>query len=152
VIEERQKRKYLTVKDHSVSGEFFDLLHNADLDMLETVPRHAIEKLQNYYKSEDYISHTHSKRKLFEKSYHLDRSCSLSQKLKLINTFNDKKGTLLDIGCGTGEFLNVCKNNGWHVLGIEPDKGARAIANKKVGNSVFSSNKLNELKKESFDI
>ena len=152
MIEERQKKKYLTVKDHSVSGEFFDLLHNADLDMLETVPRPSSENLPNYYKSEDYISHTDSKRNFFEKAYHLVRSFSLNQKLKLINSLNEKKGTLLDIGCGTGEFLNVCNNNGWDILGIEPDEGARAIANNKVGNSVFSSNELNELKKESFDI
>lgn len=35
---------------------------------------------------------------------------------------------LLDIGCGTGDFLNVSKNNGIHCQGIEPSEYASQIA------------------------
>lgn len=31
------------------------------------------------------------------------------------------KGTLLDIGCGDGEFLSLMRDAGWDVIGIEPD-------------------------------
>jgi SAM-dependent methyltransferase len=37
-------------------------------------------------------------------------------------------GRLLDIGCGTGEFLDVAENNGFQPLGIEPSARASAIA------------------------
>jgi SAM-dependent methyltransferase len=37
-------------------------------------------------------------------------------------------GRLLDIGCGTGEFLDVAARSGFSVLGIEPSPTASAIA------------------------
>lgn len=91
------KPTYLTIKDYSVSGEEFQLLHNETLDMLETFPQPQGEKLSEYYKSEDYISHTDAKRNLFEKVYHLVRMISLKRKLKLINSFQSEEKTLLAI-------------------------------------------------------
>ena len=82
------KKEYLKVKDHSVSGEEFQLLYNEELGMLETFPRPSLEKLPQYYKSEDYISHTDSQRNLFEKVYYLVRNISLKRKLKLIDGFS----------------------------------------------------------------
>ena len=146
------KPTYLTVKDHSVSGEEFQLLHNVELDMLETFPQPQGDKLSEYYKSEDYISHTDAKRNLFEKVYHLVRSISLKRKLKLINSFLSEEKTLLDIGCGTGDFLEIAKNNNWNVLGIEPNEQARLIANSKTNNSVFDISQLETLEVNSFDV
>jgi 2-polyprenyl-3-methyl-5-hydroxy-6-metoxy-1,4-benzoquinol methylase len=146
------KPTYLTVKDHSVSGEEFQLLHNEALDMLETFPQPQGEKLSEYYKSEDYISHTDAKRNLFEKVYHLVRTISLKRKLKLINSFQSEEKTLLDIGCGTGDFLETAKNNNWNVVGVEPNEQARAIANFKTNNSVFDIQHLETLKENSFDV
>jgi 2-polyprenyl-3-methyl-5-hydroxy-6-metoxy-1,4-benzoquinol methylase len=39
---------------------------------------------------------------------------------------------MLDVGCGTGAFLESCQQSGWQVMGMEPDKDARAIAQKKL--------------------
>ena len=36
---------------------------------------------------------------------------------KFINKKNDP--ALLDIGCGSGTFLDVCKQNGWYVEGVD---------------------------------
>ena len=72
---------YIKVKDHSVSGEEFELRYNETYDMLETFPQPAANDLQKYYQSEDYISHTDSKRNLFERVYHLARSFALKRKL-----------------------------------------------------------------------
>ena len=146
-----QKNTYLKVRDYSVSGEVFELVYDPELDLLETEPKPSPEDLPNYYKSDDYISHTDNQRNLFEKIYHLARKISLKRKLNLVNSYAKEKGKLLDFGCGTGNFLNVCQENGWSVLGIEPDNGARAIANKKVGDKVFESDKLNKLEPNTFD-
>lgn len=37
---------------------------------------------------------------------------------------------MLDIGCGTGEFLNHCRQRGWDGYGVEPGMAAREIASK----------------------
>ena len=70
---------------------------------------------------ENYISHTDSQRNLFEKAYHFVRSISLKKKLKLINSFSSEEKNLLDVGCGTGDFLQTAQDNNWNVSGIEPD-------------------------------
>ena len=143
---------FLNVKDHSVSGETFDLVYNQFEGVLETSPQPKKENLGYYYKSEDYISHTDSKRNLLEQVYHLVRKSALKKKLALINSFKTEEKTLLDIGCGTGDFLETAKNNNWHVSGIEPDENAREIANSKTNNAVFVVKELKHLKAQSFDI
>lgn len=147
-----KKPTYLTVKDYSVSGEDFQLVHNEELDMLETTPQPSANTLSEYYKSEDYISHTDSKRNWFEKAYHFVRGMALKRKLKLINSFQVSGKTILDVGCGTGDFLQTAKNNSWNVYGIEPNEKARAIANSKIKNQVFDTNTLQEFESGTFDV
>jgi len=147
-----KNKVHIQVKDYSVSGEEFQLVYNKEFDYLETTPKPSAEKLPEYYKSEDYISHTNAKRNLFEKVYHHIRSFSLKQKLKLIHSFNPEEKKLLDIGCGTGSFLEVAKNSGWEVTGIEPDEAARSIANKQTNNAVYNIEKLQNLEDNSFDV
>lgn len=146
------KRTYLTLKDHSVSKDEFQLLHHKELDMLETYPQPKGQKLSEYYKSEDYISHTDKKRNLLELTYHKVREISLKKKLRLINSFQSESKTLLDVGCGTGDFLETALKNNWQITGIEPDENARDIANSKTNNAVHQRDELKELKPHSFDV
>lgn len=148
----KNNQLFLNVKDHSVSGETFDLIYNKESDILETSPQPQGEKLSEYYKSEDYISHTDAKRNLLEKVYHRVRKISLKRKLNLINAFQTEEKNLLDIGCGTGDFLEIAKQNNWKITGIEPNPEVRKIANSKTDNSVFEVNQLNKLQPQSFDI
>ncbi len=147
-----EKQIYLEVKDHSVSGEEFKLIYNEEFEMLETFPQPSSDKLPSYYESEDYISHTDTKRNLFENIYHLVRIMSLKKKLKLINSQTKTTKSLLDVGCGTGDFLELAQKNNWNTTGIEPNKNARAIANAKTNNSVFEIEELLRFKKNSFDV
>ena len=141
-------KTYLKVKDHSVSGETFELLYNPDYDMLITHPQPSLDNLPRYCESPDYISHTDGKRSFFEKLYHFIKKIALSNKLKLINAHSNQ-GALLDIGAGTGEFLSVAKNNGWNVTGIEPSSKAKAIAENK---GVSFVPNLESIPSQSFDV
>lgn len=147
-----KKSIFLKVKDHSVSGEEFELIPNSEYGFLETTPQPSLNKLPEYYVSEDYISHTDSKRNLFEKGYHLVRKISLKKKLNLINSFSLEGQNLLDVGCGTGDFLETAKQNNWQVSGIEPNNQAREIANKKTNNLVFDTDQLLKFEANSFDV
>lgn len=140
---------YLKVKDHSVSGEEFELLMDDKLQLLKTHPQPAIENLSRYYESDDYISHTDGKRSLFEKLYHTVKLKALRDKIKLVEGFNPKKGKLLDIGAGTGDFLVMAQKNGWEIKGIEPSLKAKGIAETK---GVTFVNGLSELKDHSIDV
>ncbi len=147
-----KQKVFLKVKDHSVSNEHFELIYNETLDMLETYPQPEKDKLSNYYKSEDYISHTDSKRNLFENVYHIVRNIALKRKLKLINSVATNEKSILDIGCGTGDFLEICQKNGWSITGIEPNDTARKLANTKTNNAVYNIEALSKFKEHSFDV
>ena len=111
---------FLTVQDHLVSKETFELYRDETLDMLITFPQPDENSLPKYYESDDYISHTDGKRSLFEKAYHFVKNIALKNKLNLINNLNPEKGNLLDIGAGTGDFLIVSKNSGRNAPGVAP--------------------------------
>jgi len=119
---------FLTVKDHSVTGETFQLLLDEDLQLLKTHPQPLPQDLGRYYDSEDYISHTDGKRTLFEKLYHTIKQKALRDKIKLIESLASQKGTLLDVGAGTGDFLVEAKQSGWNITGIEPSVKAKAVS------------------------
>ncbi|CAC9972648.1 class I SAM-dependent methyltransferase [Flavobacterium panici] len=143
------KKHFLTVKDHSVSKEIFDLYYDENLDMLITSPQPDLENLGRYYESEDYISHTDNKRSVFEKAYHFVKSIALKNKLNLINSEQSQKGKILDIGAGTGDFLLTAKNDGWNVIGVEPSERAKNIAKQK---GISFVEEISELKNNSFDV
>lgn len=148
-MEITNQKHFLQVKDHSVSQETFDLYYDEDLDMLITHPQPSLDVLGKYYESADYISHTDSKRSLFEKAYHFVKNIALKNKLDLINSYQISKGTILDIGAGTGEFLSVAKNNGWKTVGVEPSDKAKTIAKSK--GVIFVEN-TSELESHSCDV
>ena len=144
----------LKVKDFSVSNENFTLIKNEKYGFLETYPQPKIEDLSAYYKFSDYISHTNTKRNLFEKLYHLVRSITLNQKINLIKSNHDSVPVknVLDVGCGTGHFLKSCLDQGWNVTGIEPDVKARTLASTITNQTILDSEDLFKLKNLSFDV
>ncbi|MCM0665470.1 class I SAM-dependent methyltransferase [Flavobacterium tyrosinilyticum] len=143
------KKHFLTVKDHSVSKEIFDLYYDEELDMLITSPQPELQNLGKYYESEDYISHTDNKRSLFEKAYHFVKNIALKNKLNLINSQQPQKGKLLDIGAGTGDFLLTAKNDGWETIGVEPSDRAKNIAKEK---GISFVEELSTLENHSLDV
>jgi 2-polyprenyl-3-methyl-5-hydroxy-6-metoxy-1,4-benzoquinol methylase len=140
---------FLEVKDHSISKETFNLYKDETLDLVYTFPQPSSEKLPRYYESEDYISHTDGKRSLFEKLYQLIKNIALKSKLDLINSSQKTKGSLLDIGAGTGDFLSVARKQGWKTMGFEPNAKAKGIAISK-GVSLLDDTNLAE--DQSFDV
>jgi 2-polyprenyl-3-methyl-5-hydroxy-6-metoxy-1,4-benzoquinol methylase len=151
-------KTYVSCKDHLVSGEIFDLLLDDNLDLLMTSPKPKKEDLGKYYESDDYISHTDSKKSLVDFAYQTVKNYTLKKKLKLINSFNTERIKILDIGCGTGDFLKICSDNNWNVSGVEPNKNARDLAlSKCIKSEAQFFESVEELKKEesvfqSFDV
>jgi hypothetical protein len=77
--------------------------------MLVTSPQPSLENLGRYYESEDYISHTDNKGLCLKSVSFCQRHCFKKNKLELINGEQIDKGSILDIGAGTGDFLSVAK-------------------------------------------
>ncbi|WP_410879172.1 class I SAM-dependent methyltransferase [Myroides sp. DW712] len=141
--------KFLEVKDYTVSQEKFSLYYNRTYDLLLTDPMPAKEDLGRYYQSENYISHTDGKRNLFERLYQEVKKIALRKKVDLLFKQHHTVGALLDIGCGTGDFLVEAKKRGWTTTGFEPNDKASTLAFNK-GISVVTN--LRELPNHSFDV
>ena len=134
-------------KDNTVSGEHFEVMAHKEYEMLVTSP--VPKNLEKYYKSESYISHTDSKKTFFDKIYQAVKNHTLKQKLLLLNSFKSSSKSVLDFGAGTGDFLKICKNNNWQVLGIEPSAEARENAVKK---GVHLKENLLDVTNQKFDV
>lgn len=142
--------KNKTIKDYSITKEDFELIYDEKYNMYQT-KFNSFDKLDHYYRSENYISHTDAKRNWFEKLYQLVKNYTINQKWKLIKNYaNDKPISVLDIGCGTGDFLKHGINKlNVKGVGVEPNGEAAKISLLKQIN-VYNS--INELNDEQYDV
>ncbi len=115
--------KKLSCIDHSASKERFNIVSCETCSFLFTNPRPKEKDIINYYDSVDYISHTNKKEGLFNRLYQNVRKYAIRKKTALVKTLINK-GSVLDIGCGTGEFVNSCSKNGLIAEGVEPSEKA----------------------------
>jgi 2-polyprenyl-3-methyl-5-hydroxy-6-metoxy-1,4-benzoquinol methylase len=122
-------------KDYVVSKESFALSHCESCDLVFTNPRPREEFISKYYNSENYTPHS-KKLTIFNSIYNLFRLINSNRKVTIINRLSEK-GKILDIGCGTGDFLGACKKDGWEISGIEPVENANAEASKILGINVL---------------
>jgi len=141
----------MNVRDHMITQEIFTVQKCGTCDFYFTNPRPAEEIIGNYYKSEEYVSHSSSNKGIINKLYNIVRGITLKQKRAVLEQLTDGR-SLLDIGCGTGHFLNECKTNGWSVLGLEPDADARSFTKEKFGIETLPVEELYEREKSSFDV
>lgn len=141
----------LQAKDYTVSGEVFTINQCSQCNLRFTYPVPDLNNIGAYYKSEDYISHTDTHKGLINKLYHAVRTFALLQKKKLVvRATGLTQANILDIGCGTGAFLNTMKEAGWQVTGLEPDEQARLIAQQNHKIEPFPADYLFRLPAESF--
>jgi 2-polyprenyl-3-methyl-5-hydroxy-6-metoxy-1,4-benzoquinol methylase len=144
--------KVLSVKDHTVSDEEFDIWEckNCTLRFTQNVPDQ--ENIGKYYQSENYISHTDTSKGFINNLYHKVRKRTLVQKKILIEKATGKQtGNILDVGAGTAAFLNTMKLASWNCTGIEPDKSAREKALELYGIHLQQAEEIDSLPSETFD-
>ena len=132
-----------------VTGEEFDLLYNKEKEILITSPQPSAENLPKYYESNEYISHTDSKKGLVSFLYQLVKKNALQKKISLITSLNLGTGSLLDIGAGTGDFLKQAKKKSWKIAGVEPNESARELAQEK---EIDLKERISDFEGEKFDV
>jgi len=137
VCGDESHKKHIEGKDHNVSGSFFTIAECLSCGFRFTNPRPKKEYIYKYYQSKDYISHSSTKKGFINKVYHLVRFYQFYKKKSIIRRVTNKKiGKILDIGCGTGDFLKYMHSSGWETGGVETDKGAKLVAEKTLGKRI----------------
>jgi 2-polyprenyl-3-methyl-5-hydroxy-6-metoxy-1,4-benzoquinol methylase len=142
----------MMVKDYTVTMEEFSVWYCSDCTMKFTQDVPDQNSITKYYQVSNYISHSDTQEGLINKMYHLVRNITLKKKQQLIvNQTKKKTGEILDIGCGTGAFLNTMQQNGWSITGLEPDEIAVANAKAKYGIAAQSPDRLFDFPEKKFD-
>ena len=144
-------QKEFTCTDYTVTKEKFNIVSCSNCNFFFTNPRPDQNTIAKYYESEDYISHSNTKKGILNSTYQVIRSFSLSRKINLINSLS-KTGKILDIGSGTGEFLAKAIKNGWSGIGVEPNLKAREKAVNNHNLKIYIEEEIKTLKKNHFDV
>lgn len=98
-------------------------------------PRPSNADLEKYY-PDDYVAFAQAiedEKGLWNR---LDRRYGMIKRCKSIERFVPT-GRVLEVGCGTGVFLNEMRRRGWSVIGIEPNAYASDYARTRFGLEVF---------------
>ncbi|HXB94514.1 MAG TPA: class I SAM-dependent methyltransferase [Puia sp.] len=142
----------LTAIDHTVSHASFSIwqCEQCSLRFTQDVPDAAA--IGDYYRSENYISHSNTSKGLVNSLYHLVRRETMAEKYRLVaSATRIRQGKLLDIGAGTGAYVAYMESKGWECMGLEPDEGARGVANTDHQVQLLDMEQLFTLPPDSFD-
>jgi len=153
----KKLKHVLSANDHLVTGRKFDILKNPETTILETHPRPTKEELPTYYDSENYTSHNDKSAGIVSFCYRIIKSISTSRKIRIGQNSLSKntpqnKPRLLDVGCGTGDFLYSCLKKGWQINGIENNKNAKNNSRTEVSSFIFDDFEFLKSQPERFDI
>jgi 2-polyprenyl-3-methyl-5-hydroxy-6-metoxy-1,4-benzoquinol methylase len=143
---------FLKCTDHFVTKELFAIWRCEKCGFKFTQDAPEESENSRYYESEDYISHSDSKKGITDKAYQLIRKIMLNRKKRVIRkTTGLSTGSILDIGSGTGHFLHRMKRSGWKIKGVEISSKAREYATSRFNLDIIPPEKIQELPGNSFD-
>jgi 2-polyprenyl-3-methyl-5-hydroxy-6-metoxy-1,4-benzoquinol methylase len=138
--------------DFFVSGDKFPILKCAACGFRITGSAPDAVSIGRYYQSEEYVSHSNTREGFTNRVYHMVRNIMLGRKHKLVVKSSGRlSGTLLDIGAGTGYFLQTMLGKGWEITGTEKSESARKFAAEKWGIQLLPEDGLGSLPENSFD-
>ena len=140
---------FLFCTDFTTSHETFELQKCSTCFFVVTTPRPDAASLLKYYDSARYISHAGKSSVFLDSIYLFARNFTLRWKTKLIKKYISPV-SILDYGCGTGEFLNACLSLGLECSGVEPSEGAMVKAISLTKLNIKAS--LSELEDQEFDV
>jgi len=123
----QENHPFLVTNDHFLTGEKFTIQECRNCGFKFTNPRPGKNEMGSYYESTDYISHNAKKSDFLSTIYKIARTYAIRSKYSVVKK-STKGNNLLDIGCGTGEFLHYCTMHGFQGTGVEPGDVARDFA------------------------
>lgn len=151
VCEHAEFKEFIALKDWMITKEEFTIVKCSSCGFHFTNPIPAESIIGNYYKSEEYVSHSSSNKGIINRVYSIVRNYTLKQKVKLLSNYT-KGNSLLDIGAGTGHFLNLAQTQGYEIQGLEPDEDARSFANQQFNLSLEKLDTLTSISSDSKDL
>lgn len=144
---------FLTCKDYLATQETFEIVCCKTCGFALTQDFPSEDVIGRYYDAPEYVSHSDTQRGIINTLYHWARKIALRSKAKIVLKYSSiKTGMLLDIGSGTGYFLDKMKDKKWIVTGIEKSDAARMYAKQKFDINCQNSEYLYEISGKAKDV
>lgn len=137
----------MRIKDHFLTKELFTVEETSTKGVFRT--QDLPTELDRYYESPDYISHNQDSGGLKERLYKFLQAFNLKYKKEILKDELLPSSTVLDYGCGAGEFLKFIEND-YRTFGLEPNEAARSFSSQKLKKTQIIS-QLDEIADNSFD-
>ena len=119
----------MKIKDHFLTQEEFEIKETEIPGVYKT--QSIPVNISAYYDSKDYISHHQDSGSLKVKFYKFLQNFNLNYKRNILFDFVGKDKSVLDYGCGAGEFIKHIEDD-FKTFGFEPNDSARKYATQKV--------------------
>lgn len=117
---------------HGFEGEF-DLYTCSGCGVVSIYPQLQSNEIEKYY-PEDYIAFPIAIDEEEKWAVRKDRQRGVDRRCKFtIERSGLETGSILDVGCATGVFLDGMRQRGWLTWGVEPSDFAANYAKKKLG-------------------
>jgi 2-polyprenyl-3-methyl-5-hydroxy-6-metoxy-1,4-benzoquinol methylase len=142
---------FLTGSDYFLTGETFQICECNVCGFLFTNPRPDKTEILKYYESPEYLSHDTSQNEIFSWFYRRVRKKNIRKKYRLVKKFSIGK-KILDLGCGTGEFIHYCSGKGFQSIGIEPNEKARSFGIRSLKQDIRPESALEDIPAGSLDV
>ncbi len=125
------KHLYTTRDRHYGIAGNYEIVKCVNCALVFLSPMPSAEELMALYPDDFYAYKSHKKRG------------PVKRLLRILLGMNTKEpkfrrpGCLLDLGCGSGEFMDLYRTHGWGVWGVEPSLKAAQLGREKYGLNIF---------------
>src|SRR5207248_506508 len=97
-------------EDYLVSHLPFQIVKCSNCELLFTNPRPNRNQISKYYQSENYISHSNSKKTFFDRVYQTVRKKAIQKKIRLIENLKPKGKIILNLLSHEGYLIIAVPN------------------------------------------
>ena len=120
-VKQNKKNLLCETKDYLVTGERFKVYLDQNNIIGKTHPVPQIEEMDKYYESEDYYPHSLNKKNLLTFLYKIIRKYMRLKKLMWMRGYLKNSTSVLDYGCGSGDFVKYLRSKSIDAYGYEPN-------------------------------
>jgi len=120
-VEQNKKKLHCETKDYLVTGEKFKVYLDQNNVIGKTYPVPQKEEMDKYYESEVYYPHSLNKKNLLTFLYTITRRYMHLKRLTWMRGYLENGTSVLDYGCGSGDFVKYLRSKSIDAYGYEPN-------------------------------
>ncbi len=120
-VEQNNKHLHCDSKDYLVTGESFKVYLDENKIIGKTFPAPKKSEMFKYYDSNQYLPHSYNNKNLITILYSVVKRQMHRKKLEWMSRQLNHNSSVLDYGCGTGDFVNYLRSKSVMAYGYDPN-------------------------------